>query len=457
MSRRNFILLIIVLGLAIIAILGFLYLRRPASNTTENNTEGTNFISQFNPFAAKPAPETVTPPIDVSGYRPPDEETQKMQLEKVSSIPIAGFTVFIKERLKEVPVITPNPSLDLPLSGEGAPTSLTGSKIPKTTSTKKPVPPPTEFMPALRYVDKTTGNIYQTFADKIEERKFSTTIIPKVHEAYFGNRGGSVVMRYLKEDGRTIETFVGALPKELLGGDAIGNNEIKGSFLPNNVKDMSVSPDGSKIFYLFNSGDSMIGTILNLLNNKKIQIFDSPFTEWLSFWPNNNVITLSTKPSHDVPGYVYTINSAGKNLSKILGDINGLTTLGSPSDKLILYGDNNLSLNVYRTDLKNSDVLGVRTLPEKCVWSKGSDAIYCAVPKSIVSGEYPDTWYQGEISFNDQFWKMDIKTGNATLLLDPATITREEVDGIKLALDEDENYLFFVNKKDSFLWKLELK
>ena len=103
-------------------------------------------------------------------------------------------------------------------------------------------------------------------------------------------------------------------------------------------------------------------------------------------------------------------------------------------------------------------MLGIKTLPEKCVWNKTGDTLYCAVPKFIGSGEYPDSWYQGEVSFNDQLWKIDIKTLNATLLLDPVMITEgEEIDGIKLAIDESENYLFFVNKKDSFLWKLDLK
>ena len=53
---------------------------------------------------------------------------------------------------------------------------------------------------------------------------------------------------------------------------------------------------------------------------------------------------------------------------------------------------------------------------------------------------------------------MDLKTGNTTLLVDPVLVQNgEDVDGIKLAVDDGENYLFFVNKKDSFLWKLDLK
>jgi hypothetical protein len=31
------------------------------------------------------------------------------------------------------------------------------------------------------------------------------------------------------------------------------------------------------------------------------------------------------------------------------------------------------------------------------------------------------------------------------------------LDAIKMTLDEGENYLFFINKKDNFLWKLDLK
>ena len=244
--------------------------------------------------------------------------------------------------------------------------------------------------------------------------------------------------------------------KNIWGADTTGDNEVKGVFLPEDIKDMSLSPDASSIFYLFNIGDNIVGTTLNLTTNKKAQIFDSPFTEWLSLWPNSKMITFTTKPSSGVPGYMYAMDPNNKNLNQILGNINGLTTLTSPNGKLVLYGNDNLSLSVYHTDTKVSDLLGVKTLPEKCVWDKVSDVAYCAVPKSINIGQYPDTWYQGEVSFSDQFWKIDIKTGNATMILDPVTINGgEEIDGIKLAMDEGENYLFFVNKKDSFLWELD--
>ena len=352
---------------------------------------------------------------------------------------VAGYGVYKKERLRDVS-FTPTEEGGIP---------------------PQAVAPPTEFVTALRYVERATGNIYQTFADKIEERKFSVTVIPKIYEAFFGNNATSVIMRYLKTDGQTVETFVGNLPKESLGEDTMGNNEVKGSFLPANVSDVALSADTLKIFYLFNVGDEVAGTTMNLVDNTKVQVFDSPFTEWLSQWPKSSVgsmITLTTKPSFGTPGYMYAIDPSTKILNKVLGGISGLTTLTSPSGKLVLYSNNNLSLYIYNTDTRGSTLLGIKTLPEKCVWGNLGDIIYCAVPKSIGLGQFPDLWYQGEISFSDQIWRIDAVTGSTTMILDPITIASGvEVDGIKLSLDEGENYLFFVNKKDSYLWEFMLK
>ncbi len=447
MSKRNFILLIIVLLVIIIVFFGFLYFQSKAPTGEEGS--GTNFISQFNPFGTGPKKnpdDSGDTPVDVSSYEPP-VQNEKLELTKISSMPIAGFSVFLKERLKEVLVEVTDPTLTLPLAGE--------EKNPKTS---KPTPPATEFVPALRYVDRATGNVYQTFTDRIEERKFSGTMIPKVYEAFFGNKGDAVIMRYLKSDAKTIQTFWGVLPKEVLGGDSTGEMEIRGTFLPDDIKDISLSPDTQSIFYLFNAGEETIGTTLEFATGKKVQVFDSAFNEWLSFWPNSKVITLTTKPSFAAAGYMYKIDPLTKNFSQVLGGITGLTTLTSPDGKFVLYSDNNLSLSVYHTDTRETETLNIRTLPEKCVWIKAGDFVYCSVPKSTPSGPFPDSWYEGVSSFEDQIWKIDVNNGTAEIIADLSAINKgEEIDGIKLALDAGENYLFFVNKKDSFLWKLNLK
>ena len=447
MSKRNIILIVIILLAITMGAFVFLYFYQPTS-TGGVITDSVNFLSDFLPFGNNKSTNTgdTTQPVDVSGYvATPEGDTQNLILKKISSFPIAGYGIFMKERFKDIA----NPKEEALLSP---------AEESKTSSIIKPIAPSTEFMPALRYVNKATGNIYQTFADRIDERKFSTTTIPRVYEAFFGNKGESVVMRYLKANDQTIETFVGTLPKEYLGADSIGTDEVKGSFLPENISDVSISPDTQKMFYLFNIEDNAVGITYSIQSNTKVQVFDSSFTEWLSLWPNEKTITVTTKPSYNVPGYAYSINIDKKDFNKILGGINGLTTLTSPNGKIILYGNNNLSLSLYNIDTGNTSSVGIKTLPEKCVWGSQSDVVYCAVPKYIDRAQYPDSWYQGEVSFSDEIWKIDVQNGNTIKILDPVEIEGgEDMDGIKLNLDENQNFLFFVNKKDSYLWELQLK
>lgn len=441
MSKRNLVLLIIVLVIISgFAVFYFSSIKQNGLNQTGGSD--TNFFSDFFPFGNNKnnTQVNIETPTDVSGYIPTNsDEVSTSKLKKISSLSVAGYTVFMKERFKEIP--TPSTTIN-----------ETASPITKSNA------PLTEFTPALKYVERATGNIYQTFADKIDERKITTNIIPQVYEAYFGNKGESVVMRYLKGNTNTIESFVGALPKDILGGDTTENTEIVGSFLPENISDLSISGDTQKMFYLFNSSNSVSGITADYLGDNKTQIFTSPFTEWLSLYPNSQTVTLTTKPSSNVPGYMYLLNPSKKNFVKVLGGINGLTTLTSPNGNLIAYSDNKLSFKIY--DISKSETIstGVKTLPEKCVWNNTNTYIYCAVPQFSATENLPDSWYQGETSFDDQIWTIDALTGNAIQTADLIKLSNGEmIDAVKLSVDEGENFLFLINKKNSSLWELSLR
>ncbi len=439
MQKRKLIILIIIVAAVIAGIFIYLYFSAPVAPAGDARRPVFNFFP-FN-TAKKTVPQT---PADNSntGTEIPNYEVpapEVLKLKKVSSFPIAGYGMFAKEVFKEValPTIV------------GTPTKVGAT------------PPATEFVTTLRYVERATGNVYQTRADQIDERKFTGTIIPKIHEAFFGTKSTSVIMRYLKGNTSTIQTFVGSLPVDVLGGDSAQISEIKGNFLPENITDLSISPDGSRIFYLFNANDSAVGITANALGGSKAEVLSSSYTEWLSQWPNARMITLSTKPSAGVPGYMYAIDPDKKDFNKILGNINGLSTLTAPSGRAILYSSSeingSLTLSIYSSETGRSNRLGVKTLPEKCVWTRASDFIYCAVPKFIDAGAYPDVWYQGLVSFSDEIWKIDAQSGSAVKISDPVQMEGDDTDGIKLSLDQDEKYIFYVNKKDSYLWELAIK
>ena len=79
------------------------------------------------------------------------------------------------------------------------------------------------------------------------------------------------------------------------------------------------------------------------------------------------------------------------------------------------------------------------------------------MPRSVDNGEYPDSWYQGVVSFNDKIWKVDINTNSSELIFDFQTESGKDFDVIEPFLSDDDEYLFFINKKDLSFWSLSLK
>ncbi len=108
--------------------------------------------------------------------------------------------------------------------------------------------------------------------------------------------------------------------------------------------------------------------------------------------------------------------------------------------------------------MKNSvtAAFAITALPEKCLWTKDSITLFCGAPNEIPEGMYPDSWYQGKVSFSDALWKINTETGALNILAIPEEDAREEIDLIDPMLSPDEHTLIFRNKKDSSLWSLQL-
>lgn len=438
MSKRNIILLIILLViLALVAVVA----TRPNLEVTEEpgGSTGNNFFSNFFNFSGlrndeggdQNTPDT-NAPVQTDGYT----VNGLMFLRKASSMPVAGFGVLEKEVFAYVP--PPEP-----IDGE-------------VVETEAPETPTTEYQTTVRYVAIENGNLYQTEAGKPDERKVSDATIPLVREALFAQDGSSVILRYLKNNS-IIETFVRELPAEVLGADSAVTGKIDGSFLPEDVTDIVTSPEGKSVFYITNIRSGASGTIANSLGKDKDQVFNSAYTEWLADWPHADLITVTTKPSAGVPGYMYGINPHTKSFNKIMGNIDGLTTKTSPNGDLVLYAGDNLRLSIYNIETGETTNTNISTLPEKCTWFTNNEDIFCGVPSFTPAYNYPDSWYQGEVSFTDNVWHITASTGNGSMILNPTEESRESVDIIKPTLSADGDYMFFLNKKDYYLWELKLK
>ena len=316
----------------------------------------------------------------------------------------------------------------------------------------------------VRYIERGLGHIYETNMSNLKEERISNETRLKIYEALWGNAGNGVVIRYLNGDKNDIiQTYSMVLRdiKNATSTDEGKRVESDGVFLRENISEVAVSQErGDRLFYILPTGDSSVGITAGFDGKKQAQIFDSPLKEWLSFWPNDKLITLTTKPSQNVSGFIFFLDPQTGKTTKILGKINGLTTLTSPDGKNVLYSESTSSgVNLYLYDVvKDAKTkLSLTTLPDKCVWSKiKKEVLYCGVPQTVLSGSLPDGWYQGVVSFSDDIWRIDITTGVTTMLVSPPKTAGEEIDATKLLLSPNEAFLLFVNKKDSTPWSLKL-
>jgi hypothetical protein len=309
------------------------------------------------------------------------------------------------------------------------------------------IKPETELVPAIRYTRQIDGHIYGMYLDTGAVGKISNSTIPQIQEAIFPEKNSNnIIYRLLGPDNTTIKTILG-----VLGGSDSG-------FLVDNITTIAIAPNGNDFFYLSENSTGAMGTIGSFINTRKNQIFKSAFTEWIAQWPVENKIFLTTKASHSAPGYAYSISPRDGRMTKVMGDIRGLTTLVSPDGNRVLYSFTTAEgpmLAVH--DIKNSSYrqLNIYGLPEKCVWSSDSIYAYCAIPDNTQVYNYPDAWYQGRVSFNDRFYRINADIISYSEIA--SSIYETPVDAVNLKINEQEDTIFFIDNKTGHLWSLDLK
>jgi len=230
---------------------------------------------------------------------------------------------------------------------------------------------------------------------------------------------------------------------------------LKGSLLEANILRGTLSPDGTQMFFLEPSSSGVVGIVANSDGTNQKQIFQSPLTEWMPQWVNKTTIAMTTLASTNADGYMYFLDPTTGNFTKILGPIQGLTTLTSPDAETVLYSqstDDGFVTKTYAIATGTTQTLSVATLPAKCVWETQS-SLMCGVPESIPTGQYPDNWYEGSVSFGDDIWSIDTITGSTSNLLSP----NQQFDIINPGMSPDDQYFYFINKIDGTLWSYRLE
>ena len=307
-----------------------------------------------------------------------------------------------------------------------------------------------------RFVDVATGNVFENGLAEGDPERLTNTTIPKVYEAVWRPSGAGVALRYLKEDEEDIETFSGTLRGE---GGAAGERELAGSFFPRDITAFTVAPDGSRAFYVREENGEAVGVTAGLDAGGKREVWRSPLREWNALWIKSDTIALQSKPSATAAGMLLYLNPASGGVERVLSGAAGFTALPSPTGALVAASEateTGISFSLFEKTSRAKRALALVTLPEKCAWNKKGTALYCAAPKSLPEGSYPDSWYQGLIGLNDELWSIDALTGTTRLIADPRLEAGVELDITNVVVSDDESYLVFADKATQTLWSFRL-
>ena len=227
------------------------------------------------------------------------------------------------------------------------------------------------------------------------------------------------------------------------------------------------------LFFLQVIDGKSVGVVVDVANPSKTQvIWRSDFTTWLPRWGNDPRITLHTPITDMMKGFIYLVDPEGTLPDEQFVSLasGGSALIDATTGYFMLFETkaDNFAGKAVVTNRDRSITIDLPiTLPEKCDAVNG--IFVCAAPISIpvetLSGYetvFPDSWYQGDITFDDVIVSVNAATGEKQLLLSP---DQEEIqilsgntifDVIHPRLTPDGEFLFFINKYDMALWMLKL-
>lgn len=400
-------------------------------------------------FGGEPSTQNATPDNTQTGFQPLD------RLSTGSSGGTNGVTGINNNPSAtgstSTPAVTNIPSLrllsDVPVGGYGILASST------TTIT--------------RWVDRGRGNVFEARGNTLEVTTISNTLVPRIYQSIWNKNLTAFIGSTIADEAHKSSTLFAGLraysakSASTTNGLEVTPFELKGKNLPANIVTYAVSPKKDKLFMLINESGTGVGYVSTFEGASMTRIFETPATQFNVEWPEDNTITLTTKGSFDQDGFLYFVNPTTGKWKKVLGPIAGLSTRTSRDAKYVLASfpadEKTLLTSIYSVTSGASSDPAIRTLADKCVWgSFYKNMIYCGVPSQNIAAAYPDDWYRGYISPSDKIWQVNATTGEVRLISSLSDKANRIIDTFNLAVDDRDEFLFFMNKNDLSLWSLDL-
>ena len=182
--------------------------------------------------------------------------------------------------------------------------------------------------------------------------------------------------------------------------------------------------------------------------------------------PDKSVVALFAKPISLVQEEVFFIGLKGENFKSAVVQGTNFAGIWSFKGDRILYhtvlSETDFRPNLWVMDAsvagigRNNFNLGLATWVDKCVWSKDSRTVYCAVPTSLPAGAGLDPAVARFT--NDEIWRIDLNSGLKNLVAVPASMDGQTDFSIKqLFLSGDEQTIFFWDERSQLVYSIQLR
>ncbi len=297
----------------------------------------------------------------------------------------------------------------------------------------------------VRYMERGTGHIFEVDTNSGATERITGTTIPRTTSAVWSPQGSRVILT--TEDGTGgVRIFAGTIERADEGAGILTTSEIEGS-----AKSIAFASSSESVYYTTTtSGTGSTGYTHNLQTGKRVVRFTAPLRDMVVRW--EPLLTIYTTPSARVRGYAYR----GTPLLRLTGGVGGLMILPTNGGQVISYAQNKSLIS--RINTLDGTVIGIPVFPEKCAAEKtGGGHLWCGAPLALAPAMYPDSWYDGSISFDDSIWKVDLQTGSAAVMSNPSVDVHEAIDATDMQVNDAGTMLLFINKKDGSLWIQEIR
>lgn len=282
-------------------------------------------------------------------------------------------------------------------------------------------------------------------------KKISSLVIPNLIEIVWSKNKRKAWIRNYDED-YNIKTYI----YDYLSSKAYP--------LVDNIRALDFNPVNSSeiIFHYLNRKKNVqyIGKAnIDLTNIKKIIDLNIKISE--INWLNEDTALIKTAPSGLTSNFALLLDIKNQKLTNLISDTNGLIIKPSLDGSKLIYSTTdekgkNPSISIMDLKTKAKKNLFISTIAEKCVFSQDNKTLFCAVPKAISDNIIiPDDYYKGKLDqvFEDQIFKIDTQTKKKKIISQDIDIP---INAYNLFLSPQEDYLFFINKRDGFLYSYKL-